>query len=58
MKWYYKNQGTHTHVRVFKNGASCGNLTFRIVEFEEIRRELNVAGYIEFINETPQPVST
>ncbi len=36
MKWYYKKLGGHTHVRVFMNGALCGNLTFRNEEFEAL----------------------
>lgn len=37
MKWYYKVQGGHTHVRVFINGAKCGDLCFRNNEFEQVR---------------------
>lgn len=33
MKWYYKIIGEHTHVRVFMNGAKCGDLCFRNDEF-------------------------
>lgn len=36
MKWYYKVMGGHTHVRVFMNGAKCGDLVFRNEEFKEI----------------------
>ena len=36
MKWYYKVMGGHTHVRVFMNGAKCGDLVFRNEEFDEI----------------------
>lgn len=25
MKWYYKIEGSHTHVRVFMNGGKCGD---------------------------------
>jgi hypothetical protein len=36
MKWYYQINGGHTHVRVFMNGAKCGDLCFRNEEFEQI----------------------
>ncbi len=51
MKWYYKVLGGHTHVRVFMNGAKCGDLCFRNEEWEQIRRDQAVRA--EFINETP-----
>lgn len=38
MKWYYSVRGGHTHVRVFMNGAKCGDLCFRNEEFREILR--------------------
>lgn len=38
MNWYYKVLGGHTHVRVFMNGAQCGDLCFRNEEFEDISR--------------------
>lgn len=38
MKWYYSVQGGHTHVRVFLNGAKCGDLCFRNEEFGELLR--------------------
>lgn len=50
MKWYYKILGGHTHVRVFMNGAKCGDLCFRNEEFELIRQSIA----IQFIDETPQ----
>lgn len=52
MRWYYTIAGGHTHVRVFMNGGKCGDLCFRNAEFEEVRRQVNVAGFIEFIDET------
>ena len=36
MNWYYKIRGGHTHVRVFMNGAKCGDLCFRNEEFDNI----------------------
>ena len=56
MKWYFKIEGRHTHVRVFMNHAKCGDLCFRNEEFQQIREQ---AGYfathhgklIEFIEE-------
>lgn len=38
MKWYFKVMGGHTHVRVFMNGAKCGDLCFRNDEFQDITR--------------------
>lgn len=35
MKWYYKNLGAHTHVRVFMGGALSGQLCFSRAEFRE-----------------------
>lgn len=40
MKWYYKQLGGHTHVRVFMHGAKCGDLCFRNEEFQQLRRDL------------------
>jgi hypothetical protein len=37
MKWCFRIGGGHTHVRVFMNGAKCGDLCFRNEEFQEIR---------------------
>lgn len=42
MNWYYKHRGTHVYVRVFMNGAKCGNLVFSNDEFEEVK--------LQFIN--------
>jgi hypothetical protein len=55
MKWYYKIQGGHVHVRVFMNGAKCGDLCFRVEEFEQVRREQHAIATITFINETLAP---
>lgn len=38
MNWYYSIRGGHTHVRVFMNGAKCGDLCFRNEEFVSIRK--------------------
>ena len=54
MKWYYKIMGGHTHVRVFMNGAKCGDLVFRNEEFQSIHcTNNNRVGTveIEFIHE-------
>ena len=40
MTWYYKSLGGHTHVRVYMNGAKCGDLCFRNDEFESIQRAI------------------
>lgn len=53
MKWYYKIQGIHAHVRVFMNGANCGELCFRTSELEYL--QCKHAGKIQFIDETPKP---
>lgn len=52
MKWYYRVLGTHTHVRVFMNGALCGTLRFRNEEFEEIREWAADRPYLQFLKDT------
>lgn len=42
-----KIMGGHTHVRVFMNGAKCGDLCFRNQEFEEVRRHCHCIAFIE-----------
>lgn len=37
MKWQYRILGNHTHVKVYYNGAFCGQLTFRNEEFEALK---------------------
>lgn len=39
MRWYYVVMGGHTHVRVFMNGAKCGDLCFRNEEFRLLAGE-------------------
>lgn len=57
MRWYYKVQGGHTHVRVFMNGGKCGDLVFRNEEFNWFKlvveniQSLSVV-FMEFIPET------
>lgn len=51
MKWYHQTRADHVHVRVFMNGTLCGLLTFRVEEFNDVRIGVNVAGFIEFIEE-------
>lgn len=36
MNWYFTLRGSHVHVRVFLNGAKCGDLVFRKEEFDLI----------------------
>lgn len=36
LRWYYKELGGHTHVRVFMNGGKCGDLVFRNEEFSRL----------------------
>jgi hypothetical protein len=49
MKWYFKILAGHTPVRVFMNGAKCGDLCFRNEEFEIIREGLGTR--IIFVDE-------
>lgn len=49
MRWRYVRKGDHIHVRVFMNGANCGQLTFRLEEFQDIQNEL--AHQIDFVAE-------
>lgn len=51
MIWYYKVAGGHTHVRVFMNGAKCGDLCFRNDEFGVILSHPPIK-LIRFVNET------
>lgn len=55
MNWYFIVLGGHTHVRVFMNGAKCGDLCFRNDEFEIIKRELlNSTKLVDFIPDNDQ----
>ncbi len=49
MKWYFKVRGIHVHVRVFMNGAKCGDLCFREEEFRTLLGLLR--GRVLFYNE-------
>ena len=55
MKWYWHQAGGHTHVRVFFNGAKCGDLCFRNEEFQSLRAGCllvtSTAWLIEFIDD-------
>lgn len=51
MKWLYQVAGGHTHVRVFMNGAKCGDLCFRNEEFTAIMGVVASAAIIEFQKE-------
>lgn len=42
MKWYFKVLGGHTHVRVFMNGAKCGDLCFSNEEFTQIKEHAHL----------------
>lgn len=39
MKWRYRIRGPHTQVKVFMNGAHCGELIFRNAEFLQIIKD-------------------
>lgn len=54
MKWYYRITGPHTRVRVFMNGANCGELCFRNEEFEQIQHNAGSDYIITFIDEEAQ----
>lgn len=47
MIWYWSIGGGHTHVRVFMNGAKCGDLCFRNEEFNEIKASYPLITFIE-----------
>jgi hypothetical protein len=56
MTWYWKIHGGYTHVRVFMNGAKCGDLCFRDEEFYYVRHSV---GHVVFIEEpTPEEKET
>lgn len=59
MHWYHYALGSHVHVRVFFNGAHCGNLCFTAEEFADIHNDvpLDRADAIEFIIDTHPTVS-
>lgn len=46
MKWYWEELGGHTHVRVFMNGAKCGDLCFTNKEFKLLRKQLTTVQFI------------
>jgi hypothetical protein len=47
MKFYYRELGIHTHVRVYLHGALCGRLCFRNEEGRQVMIELALR--VEFI---------
>lgn len=55
IQWYWRVRGDHTHVRVFCNGARCGELVFRNEEFAYFNAHITpqnlVRVSIEFIEE-------
>lgn len=65
MNWYYTIGPSHTRVRVFMNGANCGELCFRNEEFQGVKHyqetlqfsyfDVSAPRAVTFINETPQP---
>ena len=56
MKWYFKIAGGHVHVRVFMNGAKCGDLCFRVEEWKTIttHREFPIVMFIDETQEATQ----
>lgn len=50
MNWRFTISGGHTHVRVFMNGAKCGDLCFRNEEFKRIQEALVGHSIITFID--------
>lgn len=56
MKWYYTIAGSHVHIRVYMNGAYCGNLCFRTEEFRQFaaQQTANLGNVrVDFIDQTP-----
>lgn len=51
MNWYYIIGPAHTNIRVFMNGAKCGDLCFRNEEFEQIRKDAPTT-LITFFNQS------
>jgi hypothetical protein len=66
MKWYYKQSGDHTHVRVMINGALSGNLVFKNEEFKDVMHKMEsyapaegfFATFIDETEEKPTPYKT
>jgi hypothetical protein len=55
MRWYFTILGGRVHIRVFLNGAKCGDLCFRREEFDQIQGELcHKTGLVEFIPDNDQ----
>ena len=52
MNWYFKVMGGHTHVRVFMNGAKCGDLCFRNDEWRVVQLYLSQLDFVQFTDET------
>lgn len=52
MRWYYSIAGGHAHVRVYMHGAKCGDLCFRINEWEEVHAAM--PSFVEFIKITSE----
>lgn len=46
MIWKYERLGSHTHVRVYVNGAYSGTLIFTYEEFENIKNIHRIGGNI------------
>jgi hypothetical protein len=58
MNWRYEVHSTHTHVRVFMNGAKCGDLCFRNEEFNEILSTLRKCPTILMLRDGEAPLIT
>ncbi len=52
MNWYYSIRGTHAHVRVFMNGAKCGDLCFRTEELTALMGSHSLNETVNFIQES------
>jgi len=58
MKWIYTVAGGHTHVKVYMNGAKCGDLCFRNEEFVEVKDDhdwLSKVGGVPLITFIEEP---
>lgn len=58
MNWRYQIRGGHVHVRVFMNGGKCGDLCFRVEEFQEILSTLRKCPTILMLRDGVAPIIT
>lgn len=56
MRWHYQVGEAHTRVLVFMNGALCGELCFRIEEFQALRRQFEGTIHFTRVDEFDPPL--